>query len=632
MTTRIPSRGAALALALLFGLIGCSGDDGAGPAGPGGSGSATELGRIIEEAGDFEPFEEEYTETEAVEFEDTSGNDQYYCTRKTVSLTEGYSDFPQFDPNARIIFPGNLLQGNTLDNATPSEIPVDRGPGTFVITLLNGTTTSSVDVDEVSLSSAVGAMNEIIANTPDDLPARTTYQMQRITSREQLAVAMNAEYENLTTEVQGSFDFRSDVKYNRYLVKLTQSYYTIAFQTPTDPADFFGPDATPEQLSLYVQPGNPAAYISSVTYGRVFYLLIQSTESVQEMEASVRGSFEGAVASGSLGADVRYVSELSEVQVSGYALGGVANQAAAALTGDFEALSTFIAEGGTITTGVPLSYTVNAANDPARQLEVKVATEYDIVDCAPLSDALPDGIAWYRGSQGIAFYRDSFGVHYITKWQDLFGAQRGDDSRDATVPFGGSNFAGYWHPGNPDGGRIPSFEKGSSTIEPTGRMRLPGTAFRNTDYTVVAVVNRIGVPPSDDTPAYWFWGDGNVEGQVIRMGFDDSQTFSVSHGGTQKLTTTLDRSIAQLQLYVVTFSQEEGMKIFINGLEKVHDPDLTLPIALFTGASLGVSGETFSSPVGFTTFRIAEMQFYDFVPSDAQRRGLEEGLMERYQF
>jgi len=620
----------ALALSVLFLVAGCS-DDAEGPAGPGGGGSTTELGRVLDEAGEFDEFQETYEETEAVEFEETSGNDQYYCTRKTVSLTEGYSDFPQFDPNARIVFPGNLLQGNTLDDATPSEIPVDRGPGTYVITLINGTNTSTVDVDEVSLGSAVDAMNEIIAGTPDDLPARTTVQIERITSREQLGVSLRAEYETLTTEIQGSFEYQSDVSYNRYLVRLTQSYYTIAFQTPTDAGDFFGPDVTSEQLSRYVQPGNPAAYISSVTYGRVFYLLIQSTDSLQEVDASVRGSFDKAVAGGELEADVTYVSELSEVQIGGYALGGVASQAAAALTGDFEALKTFIAEGGTITTGVPLSYTVNAANDPARELKVKVATEYDVVDCAPLSDALPDGIAWYRGSLGVSWYRQD-GIYKITRWEDQFGAQRGDDSRDATVPFGGSNFAGYWVPGNPDGGRIPSFEKGSSTIEPTGRMRLPGTALRDTDYTVVAVLNRIGVPPSDDTPAYWLWGDGNVEGQVIRMGFDDSETFGVSHGGSQKLTTTLDRSIAQLQLYVVTFSQEEGTKIFINGLEKAHDPNLTLPISLFTGASLGVNGATFSSPVGFTTFRMAEMQIYDFVPSDAQRRALEEGLMERYRF
>ncbi|MCA1747936.1 MAG: hypothetical protein LC655_09580, partial [Bacteroidales bacterium] len=119
------------------------------------------LDEILKSAGSFEDFEDTYTETEAVEFEESSENDQYFCTRKTVSLTEGYSDYPQFDPNTQVIFPGNLLQGNTLDFATPSGIPVDRGPGTVVITLVNGAASASRQLDVVSLGSVYDAMNEI---------------------------------------------------------------------------------------------------------------------------------------------------------------------------------------------------------------------------------------------------------------------------------------------------------------------------------------------------------------------------------------------------------------------------------------------------------------------------------------
>jgi len=243
---------------------------------------------------------------------------------------------PILDPNTQVIFPGNLLQGNTLNNATPSGIPVERGPGTVVITLVNGASSASRELDVVGLSNVYDAMNEIIADNPGDLPARTTYSMERITSRQQLGVALRAEYSNLTTDVQGAFSYNEDVSYNRYLVRLTQSYYTIAFEAPTDPSLFFGEGVTADQLSNYVQPGNPAAYVSSVTYGRVFYLLIQSTDSYQEMRASIDASFNGAVASGSIGGDVKYVSELSSVQIGGYAIGGNSNQAAAALTGDFE--------------------------------------------------------------------------------------------------------------------------------------------------------------------------------------------------------------------------------------------------------------------------------------------------------
>jgi len=603
---------------LLFLLISCEKDPAA----------EVDFSEILSSSGSFEDFEESYSESEPEEFEELSGNDQYFCTRKTVSLTQGYSDFPQFDPNTQVIFPGNLLQGNTLGNATPSAIPVDRGPGTVVITLVNGAATASRQLAEVNLGSVYDAMNEIIADNPGDLPARTTYSMERISSREQLGVAIRAEYSSLTTEVQGSFNYNSDVSYNRFLVRLTQSYYTIAFQAPTDPSQFFGENVTAEQLQRYIQPGNPPAYVSSVTYGRIFYLLIQSTDSFQEMRASIDASFNGAVASGSIGGDVKYVSELSKVQINGYAIGGNSNQAAAALTGDFDALRTFIEEGGTITTGQPLSYTVNAANDPARQLKVKVATEYDVVDCAPLSDALFDGVAWYRGDMGVS-WQNVLGARGITRWQDLFGAQSNDNSRDAVVPFGGPVYAGLWNEGNPAGGRAPDFQYQVSSF--TGRMRVPGTPLRNTDYAIAAIVNRSGVPPNDNTPVYWFWGESSAEGRGIRIGFDNSNTVSISHGGSAKVTALLDRNLFSYQLYIFTFSEENGMRIFINGLEEAHDPNMKTPIDQFLGASIGVSDiNGYGSGVGFASIGMLELQIYDFVPSDAQIRGLEKGLMEYY--
>ena len=586
------------------------------------------LGDVIEDAGAFEQEDDSYSESEPEEFEETSGGDLYFCTRKTVNITESYSDYPQFDPNTQVIFPGNLLQGNTLNNATPSSIPVERGPGTVVITLVNGASSASRDLDAVRLGNVYDAMNEIIADNPGDLPARTTYSMERITSRQQLGVALRAEYSSLTTDVRGSFSYNEDVSYNRYLVRLTQSYYTIAFEAPTDPSDFFGEGVTADQLSNYVQPGNPAAYVSSVTYGRIFYLLIQSTDSHQEMRASIDASFDGAVASGSIGGDAKYVKELSSVQISGYAIGGDANQAAGALTGNFQDLQTFITEGGTITTGQPLSYTVNAVNDPAQQLKVKVATEYDIVDCAPLSNSLFDGVAWYRGNEGVSVENEQGGLG-ITRWADLFGAQNNDDSRDAVVPFGGPAYAGLWNPGNPSGGRVPSFEFNTTSF--TGQMSVPGTPLRNTDYTIAAIVSRSGLPPNDDTPIYWFWGNSDTEGRTIRIGFDDSQTVSISHGGQYQLSATLDQSIFEYQLFIFTFSQEEGMRIYINGLEEAHDPEFTLPVEQFLGASIGVSDiNGFGSGTGFATIQMLEFQIYDYAPSFAQIRALEKGLLEYY--
>ncbi len=139
-------------------------------------------------------------------------------------------------------------------------------------------------------------------------------------------------------------------------------------------------------------------------------------------------------------------------------------------------------------------------------------------------DVIPDNV-------GVE-YGDAFGGRGIIRWQDLFGAQNNDNSFDAVVPFGGPEFAGLWNEGNPAGGRVPYFQFHSTTF--TGQMQVPGTPLRNTDYTIAAVVSRTGISPDDDTPVYWFWGDSFTEGRTIRIGFDDSNTVSISHGGSTK--------------------------------------------------------------------------------------------------
>ena len=597
-----------------------SSDSPTGPGGGGGGSSATELAQVLAAAPDFQDVVPSLQETEAEEFD--GGDPQYFCTRKTVDLVEGYSDYPQFDPNSQVIFPGNLLQGNTLDDATPSGIPIDRGPGRIVMTLVNGASDVTRDLDAVGLGSVFNAMNEIIAASPDDLPARTTFTMEQVSSREQLGVSVRARYENLTTEVKGALNYRSDVKYNRFLVKLTQSYYTIAFEPPTDPGDFFGPAATVEQLSQYVGPTNPAAYVSSVTYGRIFYLLIQSTESVQSMRASIKASFDGAVTSGSISGDVKYVSELESIETGGYAIGGDSQLANAALLGNFDDLIAFVRDGDRITTGQPISYTVNSAKRPAKRLKVKVATSYDVVDCTPIGESLDAGVAWYRSDHGVST-RSYFGGAAVTRWADLLG----DSSHDATVPFGGPDVAAMYNPGS-----VPTVSFQFSSGNMTGRLKIPGSNMRNTDYTIFAVVKRSGLPPSDNTPVYWLWGDGDTANQVLRIGFPDVNTVSVSHGGSQILTAPTVRPVYdQYLVFTLLFSQEDGLTIYINGLQRAHDPTIVTPLELFTGASIGVADvQGRSSGVGFGAIEMLDLQVYGIAATDAQRSYVESSLLERY--
>ena len=284
-----------LVYVLLLLLAACSsGDD--GPTDPGGSETFDD---VIATGGVFETVEEDSTLVSEETTADVVGNETFLCTTRRISITEGPSEFPQFDPNASVIYPGNLLQGATLVNATPSPIPVRRGGGRIVMALVNGSESVSREIAEVSLGSIFDAANSIIAGASEKVPARFSFVKEEIHSREQLGLALDFQYNNLTTEVKGALSFSSDRQYNRYLVKLVQSYYTMAFEIPTAVGDFFAPDIEPSELKPFIYSGNPGAFIESVTYGRQFYLLIESTSSRTDLAASVEASFSAAVSSGS---------------------------------------------------------------------------------------------------------------------------------------------------------------------------------------------------------------------------------------------------------------------------------------------------------------------------------------------
>ena len=302
------------------------------------------------------------------------------CTVEHHSIVDAPLDYATFDPNAEVIYPGSLLQGQSLGRATPDPIILDRSPGTITINLVNGSQEVSADVDEVRYSQVIQAMNDIIAENNGTLPAAFTYRSSQVQSREEMALNMGVNVQTLTTDVQAKLNISSDSAYSSFLVELNQRYYTMSFDMPVSREALFADSVTPADLTRYVSPENPATFVSSVTYGRRFYLLVESTETASDMRASIEASYDAALAGGSGHLDGRDVSTLSNVNVKVFALGGNANLALAAFNGNVDAIAEFLTEGGAIDTGVPLSYTVRNVKDNSL-VNVKVATDYEVRNC-----------------------------------------------------------------------------------------------------------------------------------------------------------------------------------------------------------------------------------------------------------
>lgn len=341
---------------------------------------------VFEKAGSFNPVVNSETVTEENGFDDIINGEVWNCTTVTYDAMApggGTSGFPLFNPNASVIYPGSLLQGKSLRQATPDLIVVDRAGGSVSYDLINGNLSSSFTVPEVTKSSIQNAMNQIIASSPPDLPANFTFSFSQVQSESALSLKLGIDYENAFVDIQSSFGFSSGSTLNRILVELDQSFYTMSFDIPTSLDGLFAPSVTPADLAKYVHEGNPATYISDVTYGRIYYMLIESTSSYKEMETEINASFNGIINSASANIEGHSLNKLKNLKIKVMAFGGEATSSLLTIgETNLNTLVSLLAESTTISTGVPISYVVRSVYDN-KIVSVQLATQYDVTNCEP---------------------------------------------------------------------------------------------------------------------------------------------------------------------------------------------------------------------------------------------------------
>lgn len=361
--------------------------------------------------------------------------DIWSCTDFEVDISQNADDFVLYGAaNAEIIYPGNLLQGQSVSEGAPKIIPLKRGPLTMTINTLNGSEVVA-NVDEVSYSQVAQATNDLIGSNNGNLSANISLTREEIHSLEELGVQMNAEYSNLTTKIKGSFDYNSSHEFSSVFVKVTQSLYKIITDIP-DVETSFDESVTAEDLQKYVYQGNPATYISSVDYGRIFYLLIQSTQTAEEIKLAIDASFKGVVVNASGSVDIQKVEELSHVKVSGYAYGGDANLASGALIGDMEDVKTFIEKGGSINNGAPISYVVKSLEDPSVIVAANLTTSYTVTECENITGGIPS-FSDTRQSVGAACFTEGNPFAKMTLFDGVNNDMVGVSSLgDIVGPFG----------------------------------------------------------------------------------------------------------------------------------------------------------------------------------------------------
>jgi len=335
------------------------------------------------------------TSDESVGNEGTEEKSDVVCTTQKRRMTAGGPANFLMDPQIGTIWPGAILEANSIANGQFSPAlsrqrrngtPVDqiRTPIQLSLSLMNVDGDTTTTVDNPSLGNVRNARSELLSRfNRTATPAKQKAQIHQVHSEEQLKVALGVHYDGNNLEIDNQFDYSSTSETNKLLAKYWQIYYTIDVSVPNPVANGFVTDQ-PQFLN------RNDVIIKNVSYGR---LLLFSAESKYQ-RTKVSNSLEAALSygqnEGEIDVDVDHEQVLRDTQIDVQVMGGSAESGAQTISkpgeGALETIKDWIQRGARYdpasSPGVPISYhskylgNLDTAN-------VYLTTSYTARNCRP---------------------------------------------------------------------------------------------------------------------------------------------------------------------------------------------------------------------------------------------------------
>lgn len=308
----------------------------------------------------------------------------YECTQQEYEVAADYDEQLTLNPTSDILWPGALIDGNTIDTGDYVPIVAARKPLTISVSLVNIAGDKSKTVDNPKLST----MREAIAQILDQevtgaTPARVTFEISDVYSENQLNIALGVTYKSGLASVKNQFDFsRTDIL-SRTVVKFLQVYYTIDVDIPEKPSDLFASSVSWDNLSKQINGDISPMYVSSIAYGRMALFTMESTYSSTQVHDALQASMKAINTSVDL--DVTNKNILQQSSIKATIIGG-SGQSAVQVVNGFEGLKEYMTTGGNYnkdTAAAPLAYKLRYLCDNGI-CRIVMAQNYTVKSCQEL--------------------------------------------------------------------------------------------------------------------------------------------------------------------------------------------------------------------------------------------------------
>lgn len=304
----------------------------------------------------------------------------YRCGVTEKNLVRTFEQLMAAGSDFSNLYPGALVEGNSVRSGTPRTLALPRAPMTLRINLPIAQQSVEVsDVSATSVAQAVADLQRAAASdqgTIDVVPADMVFDLAEASSFEQsmveigVSLAFAAPLRGVTAGGNLETSTTRSVRTHSVAVKFVQEMFTVemADDRISDPAEFLGVDTTLDELLALqgtgsIGPDNIPLYVESVTYGRILMFSLRSTDVDQADELAAAMQASGSGLSGTANLTTRQREILSNANYQFVVFGGPQDAAGEAIANlDWRRFFT----PAQVTTAVPIAFTVRTMNGQQR--------------------------------------------------------------------------------------------------------------------------------------------------------------------------------------------------------------------------------------------------------------------------
>ena len=323
------------------------------------------------------PVEEEdpVVETQGV-LDGIPGN--WVKTTRHYKIKQTFDENFLFDPTSDVVYPGCVLKGGTIANGTYAMITSHKtGDVTFSISLSPADPSkaheTSATVPNIRKSEYQEVWNKWATMDWKESPVTTIQSVEKINSQEELVTKLGVAVTAPVANGSINLGFNFNKKKNHILARLIQKHFTVSTDAPKKGTIF-------ESIDKDALDGYQPVYISSINYGRIIYLSIETDEKERNINEAIEfalNKIKGVDVNVSADQAVNYRKMLAKSDVHITVLGGGKTIQQEILKGDIDSFQRFLAADIPMEQMYPISFSLRYAVDNS-QARVVSSSEFTV--------------------------------------------------------------------------------------------------------------------------------------------------------------------------------------------------------------------------------------------------------------